>query len=75
MSTRFVHTLLFACPECDLPLAITRLTDERNLERVDGQMRQVQCTFCGNNFTASSVNARKHYVEEWSGVKFGKNMA
>ena len=33
-TTQYVHLLLFGCPECSSPVAITRVRDEKNLEGV-----------------------------------------
>jgi aspartate carbamoyltransferase regulatory subunit len=63
---RYVHTLLFSCPDCNLPVAITRVTNERNLEQVDAQKLEIHCSYCERGFGALSADARKHYVEEWN---------
>ena len=42
MATRFVHTLLFACPECNLPVAVSRISKEKNLEGVDAEQLHIR---------------------------------
>ncbi len=66
MATRFVHTLLFACPECNLPVAISRVSNEKNLEGVDAEQLQLRCSYCEKVSDATAVTAKRHYVEEWS---------
>jgi aspartate carbamoyltransferase regulatory subunit len=65
MASRFVHTLLFACPECNLPVAISRISKEKNFEGVDAENLRIRCSYCEKVSDTTAVMARKHYVEEW----------
>lgn len=62
---RFVHTLLFACPDCAGPIVISLLSDTGNLEDVDSDYILLQCTQCKECFSLPALGARRHYVEEW----------
>ena len=33
---RYAHTFLFVCPDCNLPIAISKISDEKNVEQIDG---------------------------------------
>ena len=65
MATRFVHTLLFACPECNLPVAISRVSKEKNFEGVDAENLRIRCSHCERMSDTTAVMTKKHYVEEW----------
>jgi hypothetical protein len=66
MATRFVHTLLFACPDCNLPVAISRVSNAKNLETVDAERPQIKCSYCDKLSDVIAVTAKRHYVEEWA---------
>jgi hypothetical protein len=66
MAARYVHVLLFVCPECNLPVAISRVSTEKNLEGVDAEMLHITCSYCEASFNAIIVTALRHYVEDWS---------
>jgi aspartate carbamoyltransferase regulatory subunit len=65
MATRFAHTLLFVCPDCHLPISISRISSEKSMESVDGEVLKVKCSYCEQTTVMSAVTAKKHYVEEW----------
>jgi hypothetical protein len=46
---RFVHLLLFRCPDCNLPVAVARITDERNLEGIDAETIEMNCSYCADH--------------------------
>ena len=62
---KYAHMLLFACPECNLPVAISRVSNEKNLERVDAESLHIICGYCGNSSDVTAVTAKAHFVEEW----------
>jgi len=64
-STGYVHTLLFCCPDCDLPIAISRVSAEKNMEDIDGESLRIFCTSCYNSSHVIAATAKKHYVENW----------
>lgn len=37
---KYEHRLLFACPECDLPVTVSQISVEGNLETVQAQKSQ-----------------------------------
>jgi hypothetical protein len=61
---RFVHVLLFECPQCANPSASAMPSAERNLEKVDGASIPIQC-FCGGSGDLVGIEARRHWVELW----------
>ncbi|MGB7729348.1 MAG: hypothetical protein WBL50_15055 [Candidatus Acidiferrum sp.] len=63
---RFVHTLLFVCPECSSPVAISRVTKEKNFELVDAERLSIKCSFCEKSSDVIAVTAKRHYLEEWA---------
>lgn len=65
MSARYVHVLLFVCPECNLPVAISRVSNEKNLEGVDAERLEITCSYCKASSTVTTVTAKRHFVEEW----------
>jgi hypothetical protein len=66
MANRFVHVLLFICPDCNLPVAISRVSSERNFETVDGEQLHITCSYCDKSSYVTAVMAKRHYVEEWT---------
>jgi transcription elongation factor Elf1 len=60
---RYVHTLLFACPDCNLPIVIGRLSVDKNGENNEALL--IKCSYCGKSFKVPSQHARRRYVEEW----------
>jgi hypothetical protein len=69
MATRFVHVLLFVCPDCNLPVAISRVSSERNLETVDAvdaERLHIACGYCDRSSDVTAVTAKRHYVEQWT---------
>ncbi len=63
---RYVHVLLFACPDCNLPVSISRVSNEKNLETVDAERLRIECSYCDKSCDVTAVTAKRHYVEEWT---------
>lgn len=63
---QYVHVLLFACPNCDRPLAATCLSTRRNLEIAEAEWFSPHCV-CGWSREIAGVTALKHWVESWHG--------
>jgi aspartate carbamoyltransferase regulatory subunit len=63
---RYVHILLFACPDCNLPVSISRVSNEKNLETVDAERLHIKCSYCEKPSDVTVVTAKRHYVEEWT---------
>ena len=60
----FAHVLLFACPQCGIPLASACADTERNLENADAHWFDPHCP-CGWTGSVIGLQAVKHWVEEW----------
>jgi hypothetical protein len=65
---RTVHVLLFICPDCNLPVAISRVSNERSLETVDAERFHITCSYCEKSSDVTAVTAKRHYVEDWTQV-------
>jgi hypothetical protein len=65
MTIQYVHTFVFACANCRLPAAVTRVSGEQTRKSFgDGSMRTF-CGWCGKACYGSAATAQHHYVEEW----------
>lgn len=64
-ATRYVHIMLFVCPDCDHPIAISHISEKRSLEDIDAESLRIFCSYCYNFSNVTAVNAKKHYVEDW----------
>jgi hypothetical protein len=64
MAKRFVHVLLFSCPNCERPIAATQMAVERNLEEVD-ESSFAWKGLCGGGGNIEGLKAHKHWVEPW----------
>ena len=64
-ATGYVHVLLFHCPDCDSPIAISCVSKKRNLEDIDAEPLRIFCTSCYNSSNVIAAMAKKHYVETW----------
>lgn len=62
---RYAHTLLFECPDCQLPVAITRVSYEKSLEDIDGLALEMTCSYCLAESKVLAVAAKQHYVADW----------
>ena len=62
---RYAHILLFACPECYLPISVSRISDYGNLEKIDAQKLNIWCHYCHSSADVLAVLAKKHTVESW----------
>jgi len=60
----YMHLLLFRCKRCKEGLAISMISEERNLEGIDGQNFEVKCK-CGCAKTLLGVEAVGHWVSPW----------
>lgn len=60
----FAHVLLFACPQCGIPLASACASAERNLETADVHWFNPHCP-CGWTGSVLGLQAAKHWVEDW----------
>jgi hypothetical protein len=63
---RYAHILLFACPDCNLPVSISRVSNEKNLETVEAERLHIKCSYCERSSEVTAVTAKRHYVEEWA---------
>jgi hypothetical protein len=63
---QFAHVLLFACPQCERPLASACASKQRNLEDADAHWFNPHC-HCGWTGDVIGAIATKHWVEPWTG--------
>jgi len=63
--TKYVHLLLFGCPECSSPVANFRVRDEKNLEGVEAELVRIRCSYCDKSSDVIAVTAKRHYVAGW----------
>lgn len=64
---RFLHTLVFECPGCQLPVVIGRLSAHGNREVLSSEPQRIQCLYCKNSFRVVAATARRHYIALWKG--------
>lgn len=64
MTTRYVHTLLFSCPHCKLPVAVSDIREEGNIEAMEGSLT-LRCSQCGESSEVPAAVAKRHWVDDW----------
>ena len=64
----FAHVLLFACPECERPLASACANSKKNLEEADAHLFNPHC-HCGWSGPVPGIEAVKHWVQPWRAFK------
>ncbi len=64
----YIHSLLFQCPRCEEPLVVCVLSDERNLESIDGSSVDVQCD-CGWLKRLLGLEAMRHFIARLDSVQ------
>ena len=62
----YAHSLLFACPNCNFPIAISLVSEKKNFEDVDEELVAVKCSLCGQASEVIAVTARTHWVTDWT---------
>ena len=60
----YAHSLLYRCEQCTEPLVLSVISEEANLETIDGNTYQVKC-MCGWKENLPGFQAIKHYVVPW----------
>ena len=60
----FLHVLVFRCPKCTRPLAVSCISDKRSLEAADAHLFNPHC-HCGWSGSLAGFVAVKHWVEPW----------
>jgi uncharacterized protein YlaI len=68
LAMRYAHTLLFVCPDCNLPIAVSRISHAKNCEGIDGLAMRVKCVYCEQSSDLLAVTAKTHWVTEWHDV-------
>jgi len=63
-TAHFAHVLLFACQQCDRPIASVRLSTEKVLEPINAVEFMLRCQ-CGWTGQIVGAHAVKHWVEPW----------
>jgi hypothetical protein len=64
ITEHFAHVLLFACPQCERPLASACAGTKRNLEEADAHFFNPHC-HCGWTGPVIGIEAVKHWVQPW----------
>jgi uncharacterized protein YbaR (Trm112 family) len=64
----YAHILVFACPDCNRPLAISHLSEERNLESIDAQKLKIICPDCKSATNVLAATAKRHMVQRWNSL-------
>ena len=62
---RYVHTLVFACPACSLPISVCRVSDSETLDAIGSTPLRTRCGYCDKIGHVSIGAAKQHYVDEW----------
>lgn len=62
----FVHTLVFGCPDCHLPVVIARLSPHKDRQAISSEAQNIICPFCEESFRMIVATAREHYVAVWT---------
>ena len=65
MVDRYAYTFLFACPDCDLPVAVSRIREKNNLKVLDEESIHIKCSYCGKFSNVIAFTAKKHWVDDW----------
>ena len=60
----FLHVLVFRCPKCSRPLAVSCISDKRTLESADAHLFNPHC-HCGWTGSLAGFVAVKNWVEPW----------
>ena len=53
-------------PECNLPIAISRIRPEKNLETIESEKFDIRCEYCNESSTALANVARAHWITAWA---------
>jgi len=65
--THFAHVLLFACPQCERPLATACASPGKNLESADAKFYNPHC-HCGCTGPVAGIEAMRHWVQQWGPI-------
>lgn len=65
----YLHVLVYECPECNQPIAISHLNEERNLESVDGRKFRISCPACSSSAEVLAATAKSHSVQRWDAAR------
>lgn len=62
---RYAHTLLFICPDCNLPISVSRITHHKDLEHIESMLVRIKCDYCANAVEVRARTAKMHWVTAW----------
>jgi len=62
---KFVHTIVFACPDCSLPVVIGVVSVHGNRSAISNEWQNIKCCFCEKAFRVVVSTAREHYIAVW----------
>ena len=60
------HTFLFMCLACNVPIAISRIRPERNLETIESRKFDLKCEYCNESSAMPAAMAKAHWVTDWA---------
>lgn len=66
MAIHYARTLTFECPECHLPVLVTRTSEHGNMEDVAAWIFQVECESCRHVAEIPGLFASRHNVKDMS---------
>jgi RNase P subunit RPR2 len=62
---QYLHTLIFACPNCYQPVAFTQISPHKRLEDLAAEILTIQCLKCGAVSKVQGSTATHGYVGPW----------
>jgi hypothetical protein len=62
---KYVHTMVFACPDCGLPVVIGVMSVHGNRAATSSEWHNIKCCFCEKAFRVVVSTAREHYIAVW----------
>ena len=60
MGIRFLHTLIFVCPNCAQTIEVSQVRAEMNLETLDRLLIDLTCERCHKTHKRFGITAMKH---------------
>ena len=67
---QFVHTLLFECPACHMPVVVGRLSVHGTREAISNEAQNIECLYCELGFRVVVASAREHHIVVWKDSAF-----
>jgi len=71
----YVHLLLFRCKRCQEPVAISVMSEARNLERIYGETFDIECNCGWFRNSSLGVEAVRHWVTPWDSAPSAEHLS